>query len=572
MTLTSALHTATNALLVTQSSISVASSNVSNAGTEGYTRKTLATDSVVLSGYGAGVTSGGVTSSADPFLSASIIEQSSDAGEANVIAIYLDQLQQGLGTTSSGTNLTADVAALVSELQSLSTTPESNSQAALVVSAAEDLAQELTSQSGNIQDLRDQANNEIAQSVSDINQSLAVIDQLNEQILLANSQGTSTLDLEDKRTLELEKLATELDISYFTTSDNQTYVYTNSGQPLVDSQVHELSYDPAANVDAALSYPGGFDAITLNGKDITEDISGGELAGFIALRDDILPEQQDTLNVMAQSLMSEINAVYENGVAYPAPETVSGTESFTGLDSFTGTGDVRVALVDSEGSLQAYQDIDLSTLSTINDVVAAIDSIAGISASLSTDGNLIIEADDPAMGIGLSQLDSAVGVDAESFSSFFGVQQFFTGTSAADIAVSETLQDDPGSLATGQLDTSATLTVGDAVISVGDSSIAESLYDAMTTSVTMGSSSDTYESYSADYIATVAQDAANAQITADAEQLSLDNLKTELSNNTGVNVDEELAYITQLENQYAAAAAIIDTLQSLFDELLGTVR
>ncbi|MEH6633337.1 MAG: flagellar hook-associated protein FlgK [Halopseudomonas aestusnigri] len=572
MTLTSALHTATNALLVTQSSISVASSNVSNAGTEGYTRKTLATDSVVLSGYGAGVTTGGVTSSADPFLSASIIEQSSDAGEANIIAAYLDQLQQGLGSTSSGTNLTADVAALISELLSLSSTPESDSQAALVVSAAEDLAQELSSQSANIQDLRDQANNGIAQSVSDINQSLSVIDQLNEQILLANSQGTSTLDLEDKRTLELEKLATELDISYFTTSDNQTYVYTNSGQPLVDSQVHELSYDPAANVDAALSYPGGFDAITLNGKDITEDISGGELAGFVALRDDILPEQQDTLDVMTQSLMSEVNAVYENGVAYPAPATITGTENFTGPDSFTGTGDVRVALMDSEGNLQAYQDIDLSTLSTINDVVAAVDSIAGISASLSADGNLIIEADDPSMGIGLSQLDSAVGVDAESFSSFFGVQQFFTGTSAADIAVSETLQNDPGSLATGQLDTSAILTVGDAVISVGDSSLAESLYDAMTTSVTMGSSSDTYESYSADYIATVAQDAANAQMTADAEQLSLDNLKTELSNKTGVNVDEELAYITQLENQYAAAAAIIDTLQSLFDELLGTVR
>ncbi|WP_419904575.1 flagellar hook-associated protein FlgK [Kiloniella sp.] len=572
MTLTSALHTATNALLVTQSGISVASSNVSNAGTEGYTRKTLSTDSVVLSGYGAGVTSGGVTSSADPFLTASIVEQSSDAGEANVIAMYLDWLQQGLGSTSSETNLTADVASLVSELQSLSTTPESDSQAALVVSAAEDLAQELSTQSSNIQELRDQANNDIAQSVSDINQSLEVIDQLNEQILLANSQGTSTLDLEDKRALELEKLATELDISYFTTSDNQTYVYTSSGQPLVDSQVHELSYDPAANVDAAMTYPGGFDAITLNGKDITEDISGGELGGFIALRDDILPEQQETLDVMAHSLISEINAVYENGVAYPAPATITGTESFTGADAFSATGEVRVALVDSEGSLQSYQDVDLSALATIDDVVSALDSITGISASLSSDGNLLIESDDPSMGIGLSQLDSAVGGDADSFSSYFGVQQFFTGTSASDIAVSETLKNDPGSLATGQLDTSATLTVGDNVISVGDSSISEALYDVMTSSTTLGSTTDTYESYSADYVATVAQDAANAQTTADAEQLSLDNLKTELSNKTGVNVDEELAYITQLENQYAAAAAIIDTLQSLFDELISTVR
>ncbi len=572
MTLTSALHTATNALLVTQSGISVASSNVSNAGTEGYTKKTLTTDSVVLSGYGAGVTSGGVSSSADPFLSASIIDQSSDAGEANIVAVYLDWLQQGLGTTSSGSNLTADVASLVSELQSLSSTPESDSQAALVISAAEDLANELSSQSANVQDLRDQANNAIADSVSTINQSLEVIDQLNEQILLANSQGTSTLDLEDKRTLELEKLATELDISYFTTSENQTYVYTSSGQPLVDSQVHELSYEPAANVDAELTYPGGFDAITLNGKDITEDISGGELAGLIALRDDILPEQQDTLDAMAVSLIDEINAVYENGVAYPASATVSGTESFSGTDGFTGTGEVRIALIDSEGSLQAYQDIDLSILSTIDDVVAALDGISGISASLSTDGNLVIESDDPTMGIGLSQLDSAIGTDAESFSSFFGVQQFFSGTGAANIAVSEDLQDDPGSLATGQLDSSASLTIGDSVTSVGDSSIAETLYDVMTSSVTLGGSSGTYESHSADYVSIVAQDAANAQTIADAEQLSLDNLKTELSNKTGVNVDEELAYITQLENQYAAAAAIIDTLQSLFDELLGTVR
>ncbi|MFN5718777.1 MAG: FlgK family flagellar hook-associated protein, partial [Bradyrhizobium sp.] len=103
-----------------------------------------------------------------------------------------------------------------------------------------------------------------------------------------------TADLEDQRNSALQDLASQMNVSYFTTSSGDLQIYTGSGQALVDSTAHPLSFTPTSNVTASTTYvagspTSGFSGITVNGVDITSQISSGKVSALVNLRDQTLP-------------------------------------------------------------------------------------------------------------------------------------------------------------------------------------------------------------------------------------------------------------------------------------------
>ncbi len=48
-----------------------------------------------------------------------------------------------------------------------------------------------------------------------------------------------------------------------------------------------------------------------------------------------------------------------------------------------------------------------------------------------------------------------------------------------------------------------------------------------------------------------------------------ESLQTRLSNDSGVNVDRELAFMIELQNSYAANAKMIQAVKEMFDQLLS---
>src|SRR5215470_664139 len=94
-------------LSATQLQISVASSNIANADTKGYTEKTANQVSNVTGGIGTGVSITGITSTVDKLLLKSLIGATSDLGSANTTNNYLTQLKQLYGTTGSSDGSTS---------------------------------------------------------------------------------------------------------------------------------------------------------------------------------------------------------------------------------------------------------------------------------------------------------------------------------------------------------------------------------------------------------------------------------------------------------------------------------
>lgn len=589
MSLDIARSIAFSGLSATSVQISVTSSNISNADTTGYTRKAANQSSSITNGVGTGVTVTGITSTVDKLLLKSLISATSDLGAADTTNTYLTSLEKLYGSTSStddsstGTSLANSIASLESALSSLASTPSSASLQSNVVSALDDVASQLRETSSGIQKLRSDADKEIASSIDDVNTDLQQIADLNAQIKQTAVAGQSTADLEDQRNTALQDLASKMNISYFTASNGDLQIYTTSGQTLVDSTAHTISYTAAANVTASTTYTAGspssgFSAITVNGVDITSQISGGDIGSLITMRDKTLPAAQSQLDQLAQQLASVMNSVSNSASSVPAATSLTGTTAVTSSTAFSATGTVRLAVTDQSGNLVSYGDLDLSSYSTVGDLVTAINGISGLSASVDSDGHLSVTATGASNGVAINEMTSAVGSASEGFSEYFGLHDLVTGTSAADIAVNSKILSGTSELQLATLGSASTLTVGSTVLSSGSASVVNAFYDALTDSRTFASTgglaatTGSLADYASAIVADVASKASQAQTSYTAKETTQSTYASSLSSQSGVNLDEESANLSTLQNKYSAASALIQAINSMYSALLTAVQ
>lgn len=579
MSLNVARYAAFSAITASQTRISIASANVANADTEGYTKKTATQSTTVSSGTGTGVEITKISSTTDKLLLKSLLSAYSASEAASVTDSYATQLQSILGSVSgddgSGTSLANSLASLESAISELADTPESSTLKEQVVNAIDDLAAQLRDTSSSIQTLRKNADSEIADDVDTANSLLNTIADLNKQISSDQAAGLSTGDLEDQRNSALQSLSGLMDVSYFTTSNNEVRVYTKSGVALVDSTVHELEFSEASTVTAST---GTLSGISVNGIDVTGSVSSGSIGALIEQRDVTLPAMQDEFDELAGQLASTLNEISNEGTASPPPESLTGTTEVSASHAFTGTGTTRFAVTDSSGNLVSYADLNLSSYSTVGDLVNAIDAIDGLDASIDSDGHVVISATDSGNGVAVKQLSGEVGSTGYGVSQWLGLNDMVTATGASDFTVRSSLLQNADSLPSSVLSSDTTLSVGDRVVTSGSTDVVQQLYDALTSDKSFSAAGakaakvTTLADYATGIVSQAATAASRASDTLTTKQTVYENLSSSMSSETGVNVDEETAQISQLQNEYEAAAKILETINSLFSTLLTAVQ
>lgn len=571
---------ATSSLMATSVQVSLTSSNIANADVEGYTRKTATQVATVTGGVGTGTAITGITSKVDKYLVKALVESISTLGAAETKASYADRLQSLFGQTfggeetGTGTSLGNTLATLETALTNLAATPEGESLQTAVIDQFEAIAVQLRETSRGVQDLRAEADGTIEGVISDVNAALEEIASLNKQIVAAQARGDSTADLEDRRNTALQTVASKMDVSYFSNSAGVVYVYTSSGHPLVDSSAHTISYESVGVVTSATV----FNAITVDGKDITAAITGGEIGALINQRDVILPAVQAELDVLAATMIDAFNAAHNQGTSLPPAATLTGTSVVTAADALSASGTVRLAVANEDGTLVSYTDLDLSTYATVGDLVTAIDGLAGLSASIDANGHLVVSADAAGTGVAINEMTGSVGAGAQGMSDYFGLNDLLTGTTATDINVRADLLATPGLLSSSQLSSATTLTAGAQVITSGDATVANELYDALVATHgfaaagRLGSTSTSLASYAASIVSDVSaisQSSETAYNTAEAAKASL---ADSLASQSGVNIDEETARLSELQDLYAVATQILATLNEMFDALIQAAR
>jgi flagellar hook-associated protein 1 FlgK len=573
MSLTSVITTASAALQTTQYQIAVTSGNIANASTAGATQKTYtSTSSATLT---SALSTGELTRITDAYLSKTVNTSSSADGASSVTNTYLSSYDDDLGSVANGDDVSSVLTSFQTALSTLAASPSSTSDKAAAVSAATTLANNISGLSTTIQTLRTQASTDIGTTVASINTDLASIASLNSQIAAGQNSGADITGLEDQRDTTLTDLASQVGVSYFTDSNNQLVVYDQGGDQLVSgSTAATLSYTGNGQLSADTTYPGTISGITLNGKDVTSSLTSGTLGGLVTLRDTTLPDQQDQLDQLASSLITTTNAAANAGTAYPPPSTLTSDSTVSAGDSFSASGTVRIAVTSSTGTVVSSTDLDLSSYSTVSDLLSGLNSISGITASISSAGKLVIQTTDSSTGVAINGLTSSVGSSDQGFSDYFGFNDVFTGEDASDIAVSSTLAANTATLATATLSDSTTLAAGDAGVSTSDASAITALTTALSATRTLSADGSAVAQTTSIAGAASTFVSSAASLISDASTAATDNdaafttASNTLSNTVGISVDAQTALLTQYQNQYEATAQLMTAAKAMFTTLI----
>jgi flagellar hook-associated protein 1 FlgK len=634
MSLSQALSSALSGLRVTQSGLNLIASNVANAETPGYTRKTLAQVTNTAGSEITGVRVTEVRRQLDIFVQRQMRLELAGAGYASVLDRMQTRLDQVYGTPGGETALDTQLNRFRQSIQSLSTSPDSPVVRAEALARADVLAQHLRQMSADIQSQRSDIEGMIEDAVTRLNNASQRLADVNARIL--NRSGISAADtaMFDQRDAIIEEIASIIDVRVTLGERGQANVTTNSGVTLVGIEPAVLAFDnreplrPEAQWSANATERGVGTITLATGRPpidliANRSIRSGELAALIEMRDQTLVQAQTQLDEMAAALAQSFS-----DIELPGSTATAGAQSgfdISGRIADMRAGDsLRVVARDNSVSPPANRvftfigvsdpaalPLDNSITPEAGDTVIGID-LSGFGA-LSSDDRLdaIAAAVGAAPGIGLSVAREGTGSGA--------TLRVLGGTPAVNQAIGASARMTATSLASGDLalplfvDANGTpfsnapgtggvtqtlgfagritlnlqvrgnpeaLSVHGPGIASGDSSrprFLQSRLDqqrAFDPRATGPEGSAPFRgSISGFARQIISQQGLQTETTAriaEGQQVVVEGLRARFQETSGVDIDEEMARLISLQTAYGASARVMTTVQQMFETLMRT--
>ncbi len=613
MGLSVTLSNALSGMRVGQNALDTLSNNVANAGTPGYHRRsTSVIDSLgVNSSY---AREGQLTRAFNTSLQAHYTRTTSESGFTGVQASFLDRVQVLFGKPGTVGSIDSAYNAFESSLAAVATSPDSYANRADFVQKAQALAGTLNRLSSDIQSLRQEIEAKLSNSVEQINNQLQSLEKVNLRLADQGIDATSRATLMDQRDRLVEDLSTQMDLNVTYRSDGTVALMTRSGVGILDVKASVFSYESAGALSAASRFSPN-DAVSGVGKlsimtpagleiDLVKQnvLQSGELAGLVQLRDRQLVQAQDQLDEIAASVAQAMSTNVEqgtqvsvgpaNGYEVDLADIRNGNEfSFKYLQG-GAERTVRVLRVDDTSKLPLdYVDangarvIGLDFSGGTAAVAAQLQQRMGGGFNITNpSGTTIRVLDDGAAGttdmLSLSTRTTSTGLqngtlgfslfvdtnNADFTNNLDGVGQKLGFASritvnSAIVADNRLLVQFTGTTPLGDQDR-----LNQLISNLDDMRFAGGQGNGATNaSARLGGTVADLISQTLNYQGNVAEAAISNDET---QQMTLDALTQRLDSEYGVDVDEEMARLMELQNAFAANARVMSVVQELMDALM----
>jgi len=619
MSLTQALNTSTAGLRTVQAGLALIASNVANAETPGYVRKTLVQSTTSAGGAGVSVRVAAVNRELDIYLQRQLRTEAAGGAYADLRAQFYARLQSIYG--EPGANATLEVAFndFTTSLQALGTSPESSAARAGVISSAQVLTQQLNSMTNDIQGLRSDAELGISDAVARANNAMARIADINRQLALNTTPDAASATLLDQRDMYIDELSQLMDIRVITGDHNQVTVFTNSGIQLVGTEASRLSFDAKGTMMPASQWTndpetravGTITLVTPTGGQIdllaNNAIRSGEIAAYIEMRDLVLPEAQAQLDAIAAAMASALSDATVAGSAVTsgaqagfdidtAAMLPGNRINLTWTDTTTGQQHrVTIVRVDDPAALPLSNDFTAEA----GDTVIGVDfsnGLGAVASELNSYFNGRVTFSNPS-GTTLRILDDGAAnnsvIDAASttvtrtgFGGGDAQLPFFTD--AASLYTGAITSTGPQSLGlAGRLVVNPQLVADPSKLVVYQTGGAAGdptrpnfiLSQLLDTSITfspktgIGSAatpfSGSLSSFMRQVIGVQGEAAENAANLATGQQVVVNALKARVSDASAVNVDVEMANLLTLQSAYGANARVLSVVKDMMERLMN---
>lgn len=307
MGLLTSLLNSSRAMQVYEREFSTIQNNIANQNTPGYAEQnqTLIADSFNPSEslYG-GVSAGAVVSTRSQFLEQAVRTQTTLLGSAEQQASDLQPLQSIFDLTSA-TGVSGSLNSFFNSFSSLSVSPNNTETRQNVINQAQALATAFNQAAVGLNSASTSVNQETGNSVATINKIANDLATINRNYG-ASPGGSNDAGLDAQVNSDLESLSEVANFTVVPTTNGQFNVYLGGQTPLVMGQ-------QSFAVSADFSTPQTIIRDS-QGKDITSQISGGQLGAMIQESNTTLPGYKSSLNALAQTFADTVNNALSQGV------------------------------------------------------------------------------------------------------------------------------------------------------------------------------------------------------------------------------------------------------------------
>lgn len=319
------LSIALRAIAVHMESIKVTGNNITNVNVPGYSRQrlTIMDTSTNAQDLASMLQRRRVR---DAYLDSHIRRENQSLGEweiksqlyGQLESIFLEPSDYGLSSALSGFwNSWSDLSNDVN-----STVPRS-----IVVQRGTMLSETIKSLDAQLTNFRSFADRNVEAKVMQINNIAEGIARTNVGITSAESSGEEASELRDARDLMLERLSKLVNIRAVERDTGSVAVLIGGRTLVADAEVFALAIDKVIDNGIVTSN------VVWEKDNFAVRISGGELNGLLAVRDETITKLRQDLDTVASTLIDEVNNIHSAGYDMGG---------FSGLDFFTGTNAANI--------------------------------------------------------------------------------------------------------------------------------------------------------------------------------------------------------------------------------------
>ncbi|MGN0931476.1 flagellar hook-associated protein FlgK [Falsigemmobacter intermedius] len=299
MGISSAFSIAASGLRATSIQSDLVARNISNAQTEGYSRK-----SAELTTRNGAVLIAGVSREVDPLLDRLDRSNRAEQARASTIAGALSTYTDYLGQPEDQTSPVNALNRLYTSMLTLASSPGAAAAQLAAVEAAQALSGQINDLAVTLSELGREVDLNIRYDVASVNDNLTRLGQINARLGQIGGEGLEGADLKDEAARLIDGLSDFMDVQVTSFADGSVNLYTTGGTELLTQRrVTHISYDPTAgklfagNAEITPGAPG------------VRGFSAGSLAGLFELQGKIIPQLSQELDGFATLLVDRFRAI-----------------------------------------------------------------------------------------------------------------------------------------------------------------------------------------------------------------------------------------------------------------------
>jgi flagellar hook-associated protein 1 FlgK len=331
--------------------IDVASNNISNADTDGYSRQIANYKSKmpIEAGrhvFGAGAELSQISRAHDKFLENSIRKEVQLKGGLDTACRELEHVESIFNLDASK-SIRERFVQFNNSLRELANRPEESASRIAVSLAGDNLTEAFRSNHENIKSVQSSCSEQIVAKIENLQKTLKEIAELNVQITVFEAGNiTPPNDLQDQRDLLVKEVCYSMDANVFTDNHGQVAIRGPDDCILVDGAFsanfrvegcNEKNQEPLLWVS---------DISGRNYRNITPYVKKGEVGGLLQVRDGFAQQVRDDLNKLADKYINKFNEIHKQGFGIGTYEHQNGRSFFekhSGLGTQEPAEGIRVS-------------------------------------------------------------------------------------------------------------------------------------------------------------------------------------------------------------------------------------